>query len=70
MFKSSTSDSAFSKSEGSNPTKRNQCPPVNIEKRFYFSTALANYGSYNLYKGVDVSKMQWVHIYASRVPIF
>lgn len=60
-------NSSFFFSEDSYHSKKNQCPQLSIERRFYFKTMVANYGAYHLYKGVDVHNIQWVHIYGRRV---
>lgn len=69
MYKNSTIDSLFFTEKNSQCSRKDQCPPVNIEKHFYFNSAISNHGSYNLYRGIDRVQQKWVHIYARRVLI-
>jgi hypothetical protein len=67
MFKDESTSSNFSKRDNSDSGRKGQYPQVCIEGRFYFKDTLANCGPYILYKGVDVERVQWVHIYAKKV---
>jgi hypothetical protein len=43
-------------------------PRITINQRFTICALLSHHTDYNTYKGIDVAKEKWIHIYVKLVP--
>jgi hypothetical protein len=41
-----------------------------IDQRFCLKSLKGKHSYYNFYKGVDISKAKWVHIYVKQVSLY
>lgn len=40
---------------------------IMLDSKYFLKSLKAKHEEYNLYKGVDIHKVKWVHIYAKQV---
>lgn len=44
-----------------------QSTQITLDAKYFLKSLKAKHEEYNLYKGIDIHKVKWIHIYAKQV---